>query len=98
MRAWQIARRPPQGPTHVCLPVEVQEQKLEQGFSLPDCSRFGGSRAIHADPKDIAAAAALLNNARSVAMMIGRVSRRPEDWDKRVLLAERLDARVVTDA
>jgi len=98
VRAWQIARRPPQGPTHICLPVEVQEQKLDESFSLPDLSRFRGSERVYPSPDTIAAAAALLRTARNVVMMIGRVSRRQEDWDKRVKLAERLNARVVTDS
>src|SRR5215469_2903634 len=98
VRAWQIARRPPQGPTHICLPVEVQEQRLDKSFSLPDLPRFRGSERVYPGPEAIAAAAALLRTARNVVMMVGRVSRRREDWDKRVKLAERLNARVVTDS
>ncbi len=98
VRAWQIARRPPQGPTHICLPVEVQEQELGEGFGMPDLSRFRGSESIHARPEEIIAAAGLLRSARNPIMMLGRVSRRREDWDKRVALAERLNARVVTDS
>ncbi|MBV8357652.1 MAG: thiamine pyrophosphate-binding protein, partial [Deltaproteobacteria bacterium] len=98
VRAWQIARRPPQGPTHICLPVEVQEQRLDKSFSLPDLSRFRGSERVYPDPEAITAAAALLRTARNVVMMVGRVSRRREDWDMRVQLAERLNARVITDS
>jgi thiamine pyrophosphate-dependent acetolactate synthase large subunit-like protein len=98
VRAWQIARRPPQGPTHICLPVEVQEQRLDEGFSFPDLSRFRGSELIYPGPEAVAGAAALLRTARNAVMMIGRVSRRCEDWDQRVRLAERLNARVLTDS
>jgi thiamine pyrophosphate-dependent acetolactate synthase large subunit-like protein len=98
VRAWQIARRAPPGPTHVCLPVEVQEQRLEEGFSIPDSSRFSGSESIHPGPAAVAAAAALLRAARNPVMMIGRVSRRRDYWDQRVALAERLNARVITDS
>src|SRR6266852_1559060 len=98
VRAWQIARRPPQGPTHICLPVEVQEQRLDESFSFPDLSRFKGSERVYPSPEPVAAAAALLRTARNAVMMIGRVSRSREDWDKRVQLAERLDARVLTDS
>jgi thiamine pyrophosphate-dependent acetolactate synthase large subunit-like protein len=97
VRAWQIARRPPQGPTHVCLPVEVQEQRLDK-FSLPDLSRFRGSEATYPRPESVKAAAELLHNARNPVMMVGRVSRRREDWDNRVQLAQLLSARVVTDS
>ena len=98
VRAWQIARRAPQGPAHVCLPVEVQEQSLGESFLLPDLSRFRGSESTYARPEATSAAAALLRTAHNPVMMVGRVSRRWEDWDKRVKLAERLNARVVTDA
>jgi thiamine pyrophosphate-dependent acetolactate synthase large subunit-like protein len=98
VRAWQIARRPPQGPTHVCLPVEVQEQRLDESFSLPDLSRFTSSERSYPDPEGLATAARLLRSARNPVIMVGRVSRRCEEWDKRVKLAERLNARVITDS
>jgi thiamine pyrophosphate-dependent acetolactate synthase large subunit-like protein len=98
VRAWQIARRPPQGPTHICLPVEVQEQRLEKNFSLPDLTRFRSSDRLFPSPQALAAAIALLRTAHKVVMMVGRVSRCRDDWDKRVKLAERLNARVVTDS
>ena len=42
-------------------------------------------------------AAAMLRAAKHPLLMIGRVSRDPEAWKARVALAERLNARVVTD-
>src|SRR5689334_10548195 len=60
VRAWQIARRPPWGPTHVCLPVEVQEQRLEENFLFPDLARFRGSEQLSPSPEAIAAAAGIL--------------------------------------
>jgi thiamine pyrophosphate-dependent acetolactate synthase large subunit-like protein len=98
VRAWQIARRPPQGPTHICLPVEVQEQRLDESFAFPDLTRFRSSERLSPGPEAVAAAAALLSTAQNVVMMVGRVSRRRDDWEKRVRLAERLNARVVTDS
>ena len=98
MRAWQIMRRPPRGPTYICLPVEVQEQRLDENFSFPDLSRFRGNERIYPSLESVTAAAALLRKAENIVMMIGRVSRRPEDWHKRVMLAERLNARVLTDS
>src|SRR5207253_11148756 len=86
------------GPTYVCLPVEVQEEQLGEGFSAPDIARFKGSEGIHAGPERVNAAAALLRTARSPVMMIGRVSRRRSDWDKRIRIAETLNARVLTDS
>src|SRR5215467_10812254 len=60
VRAWQIARRPPWGPIHVCFPVEVQEQRLEENFLFPDLARFRGSEQVSPSPEAIAAAAGLL--------------------------------------
>jgi thiamine pyrophosphate-dependent acetolactate synthase large subunit-like protein len=76
----------------------VQEEKLGEGFSPPDIARFKGSEGIHAGPDRVHAAAALLRTARSPVMMIGRVSRRRGDWDKRIRIAEALNARVLTDS
>ncbi len=45
----------------------------------------------------MASVAAMLAKARRPLLMIGRVSSDPGDFDRRVQLAERLDARVLTD-
>jgi len=98
VRAWQVARRPPQGPTYVCLPVELQEQEITDGFALPEVARYQSSQRIHSGADVVAAAAALLRRAERPVVMAGRVSRSRQAWDQRVRLAEALNARVLTDS
>lgn len=97
LRANQIARSLPAGPTYVCLDVELQEQKLEAPLRLPEIARFAPPDPPVPPAGDVARAADLLRGARSPAVMIGRVSRSVQGWNERIALAEALGARVVTD-
>src|SRR5262249_60842386 len=58
-----------------------------------------GSPPIAGDPPGevVAAAASALSKAKRPLIMIGRVSSDENDWKRRVALAERLGARVLTD-
>jgi thiamine pyrophosphate-dependent acetolactate synthase large subunit-like protein len=96
LRAHQIALTPPAGPVYVCLDAALQEQ-LVDGASLPAIERF--RRASPAEPAadSVAKAAAALANAARPLILVGRVSSDPDAWRRRVALAERLNARVLTD-
>lgn len=97
LRAWQITRTAPNGPVYVCLDLGMQEQKLDAPLAIPDIARFepGGDPAPA--PEDLRKAADLLAGAKRPLIMMGRVSRDTQAWSDRIRLAERLDARVVTD-
>ena len=97
LRAGWIANTAPRGPTYINLDAEMQEMKLTEPVAPIDAQRFMPPMA-GAPPADaIAAAAALLRNARQPLILAGRVSRDVAAWDARIALAERLNARVVTD-
>lgn len=97
VRARQIAVTEPKGPTYVCLDATIQEVPLDAPIEPPDLARFRLPEPAEPSPAQLAEAVALLARAQRPAILMGRVSRRREDWDKRVRLAELLGASVLTD-
>lgn len=97
LRAAQIARTAPQGPTYINLDATIQEARLEAPVPLPDAARFAPGAPVQPDPAAVERAAQWLSLARAPVMLMGRTSRSLEAWNERVALAERLQARVVSD-
>lgn len=97
VRARQIAITAPAGPTYVCLDAALQEQPLAGMPTLPDLARHAAPAAADPEAGALAQAAKLLSDARRPLIMMGRVSPQRADWDRRVALAERLGAHVLTD-
>ncbi len=96
VRAYRIATTAPCGPVFVNLDATLQEEP-SQHVAQPALDRF--PPAVSGDPPAAAVAtvAAMLAKARRPLLMIGRVSSDAGDFQRRVQLAERLDARVLTD-
>lgn len=97
LRAWQATIRQPRGPVYICLDVSLQEKALDKLLSLPDPSRFAPSEPPVPSAKELDAAVKMIRKARNPVILAGRVSRSSTDWAKRVELAERLGATVMTD-
>jgi thiamine pyrophosphate-dependent acetolactate synthase large subunit-like protein len=97
LRAAQMARTAPRGPTYINLDAALQEAKIGALPPLPDVSRYRAPEPVRPDDAVVRQAAQLLSNARNPAMLIGRVSRSEETWKARVALAEKLQAKVFTD-
>ncbi|MDP2618993.1 MAG: thiamine pyrophosphate-binding protein [Hyphomicrobiales bacterium] len=97
LRAWQITHRPPRAPVYLCLDVGLQEDPVGAEFQSPDLDRFGPGEAPVPSAESLDRAADLLIEARRPLILAGRVSRDPEDWQRRVRLVELIDARVLTD-
>lgn len=97
LRAWRIADTAPRGPTYVCFDAALQEALLPDRPALPDVTRYAPPASPVPAAGDVARAAQWLQAARAPVILAGRVSRRIEDWNDRVALAERLGARVITD-
>ena len=97
LRAYRIAMTQPQGPVYVSLDVALQEEELAAPVPLPALERFRA--AASGAPPDAAVheIADLLEGARRPLVMIGRVSSDPADFSRRVALAERVGAVVLTD-
>lgn len=97
LRAHQIAVTAPRGPVYVCFDAALQESRLDAKPDTPDVSRYCPPLPVVPTASSIEQAAKLLSNAERVVILAGRVSRSQCAWDERVLLAERLGARVLTD-
>jgi thiamine pyrophosphate-dependent acetolactate synthase large subunit-like protein len=97
LRAAQIAMTAPRGPTYVNLDAALQEEKLGDLPPLPDPSRFRAAEPPRPAPELVGQAADLLSAAAAPVILVGRGNRTLESWRARVALAEKLQARVVTD-
>jgi thiamine pyrophosphate-dependent acetolactate synthase large subunit-like protein len=97
LRANWIANTAPRGPTYVNLDAHMQESKLAEPVAAIDAKRFMPPVESAAPPELIKQAADLLRNAKYPVILAGRVSRNIDAWNGRIALAERLNARVVTD-
>ena len=97
LRAWQIAHTAPCGPTYVCLDVGMQEARLDSMPPSADVRRFRPAPAVAPGGAALGEAVRLLSAARRPVILAGRVSRSETAWRDRIVLAERLGARVLTD-
>jgi len=96
-RAYSITRQAPSAPVYVCLDVSLQEQPLPAPPAIPDVRRDRSPRSHGPDAAAVAATLELLRDARRPLFLLGRLSRDERDWDRRVALAERYGALVVSD-
>jgi thiamine pyrophosphate-dependent acetolactate synthase large subunit-like protein len=96
-RAWKITNQKPMGPVYVVFDVALQETAMAAAPAMPDLSRHRPAPDPEPPAGSVAEAARLLSGAARPVILAGRVSRREDDWDRRVRLAEALDARVITD-
>jgi len=97
LRAAQMAMTAPRGPTYVNLDAALQESALSHLPPLPDPSRFRAPEPPRPAPELVARAADLLSRAAAPVILVGRGNRTIESWRARVALAEKLQARAITD-
>lgn len=96
-RAHQITQTAPKAPVYVNLDVSLQEQQLPNRLAMPEMSRYRPAALAEPNADAVAEAVGLLTGAKKVVLLIGRVSRNRQDWDRRIALAEALSASVATD-
>jgi thiamine pyrophosphate-dependent acetolactate synthase large subunit-like protein len=96
-RAFWIANTAPQGPTYVVLDAGLQEERLAAPLPSYDVRRSNPPVAAGAAADTIERMRAMLDHGRRIVILAGRASRSVEAWAARIALAEKLDARVVTD-
>lgn len=97
LRAVQIADTAPRGPTYVNLDAALQETKLAALPPFPDAGRYRAPDPVMPAAHLVDAAALLLAKARNPVILAGRASRSADAWRQRVALAEKLQAKVLTD-
>jgi thiamine pyrophosphate-dependent acetolactate synthase large subunit-like protein len=96
-RAYTITREAPSAPVYVCLDVSLQEQPLPEPPEIPDVRRDRSPRSHGPDAAAVEATLELLGAARRPLFLLGRLGRDERDWDRRVALAERYGALVLSD-
>ena len=97
VRAHRIATTLPQGPVYISLDAALQEEALATPVPQPVLDRYRAA-GQPAPPADMVhEVARLLAQAQRPLLMIGRVSSDSADFARRVALAERLGAVVLTD-
>jgi acetolactate synthase-1/2/3 large subunit len=97
VRADRIATALPQGPVYVSLDAALQEEALAAPVPLPALDRYRTATPAAPPAKAVHEVAELLKAARRPLLMIGRVTPDPGDFTRRVALAERVGAVVLTD-
>jgi thiamine pyrophosphate-dependent acetolactate synthase large subunit-like protein len=96
-RAYSITREAPSAPVYVCLDVSLQEQPLAAPPVIPDAARDRSPRSHGPDAAAVTATRELLGQSRRPLFLLGRLDRDEQDWDRRVALAERYGALVISD-
>lgn len=97
LRAAWMAGTAPMGPVYVNLDAAMQEAPLDAPLPPLDAARYVPALATAAPADKLADALAMLRGAALPLILMGRVSRDPLAWARRVALAEALRARVATD-
>jgi thiamine pyrophosphate-dependent acetolactate synthase large subunit-like protein len=97
VRGKWIAETAPRGPVYVNLDAGVQEAELAAPLPPLNISRLLPAASAVPGPDLVNRAVSALTEAKRPAVLAGRGSRAEGAWDKRVALAERLGARVITD-
>jgi thiamine pyrophosphate-dependent acetolactate synthase large subunit-like protein len=97
MRGLQMTTSYPSAPVYVCLDVSVQEQPLDDALEPLPPSRYAPPAPAVPSQDTVDTIADLLRGASNPMLLVGRVTRDPEAWARRVALAEAISARVATD-
>jgi thiamine pyrophosphate-dependent acetolactate synthase large subunit-like protein len=96
-RAKWIAETAPRGPVYVNLDAGMQEAELAAPLPPLDIQRLVPTASAVPGPDVVTRAASALAAAVRPIILAGRGSRTQEAWAKRLALAERIAARVITD-
>jgi len=97
MRAARIAETAPRGPVYVNLDAGMQEATLDRPLAPVDAGRYRAPVATAAPADAVQTCVDILRGAERPVMLVGRVTRDQDGWRQRILLAETLGLRVVTD-
>jgi thiamine pyrophosphate-dependent acetolactate synthase large subunit-like protein len=98
LRANQIARSVPYGPVYICLDAGLQEAPLTEGVAIPDAARFAPPPPPAAPRESVLKVLQAIDKAKFPLILMGRVSRKQAEWDRRVRFAEAIGAAVLTSS
>ena len=97
LRANLIAQTPPRGPVYINFNLELQEDEIASLPTRPETSRFAPPPPLEPGGATLRHAAELLAKAERPVILMGRASRDPDAWRRRIELAEAIGARAMTD-
>ncbi len=97
LRANMIAQTAPHGPVYLNFDLALQEDEIASVPPMPDIARFAPPASPEPGGTLVRQAAELLARAERPVILMGRASRDPQAWRRRVELAEATGARVMTD-
>jgi thiamine pyrophosphate-dependent acetolactate synthase large subunit-like protein len=97
LRANLIAQTPPRGPVYINFNLELQEDEVASSPPRPETARFAPPPSLEPGGAALREVAELLARAERPVILMGRTSRDPEAWQRRIELAEAIGARVMTD-
>ncbi|MGQ0550988.1 MAG: thiamine pyrophosphate-binding protein [Armatimonadota bacterium] len=95
IRAHRIATTDPQGPIYLCFDAALQEQRIDEGATIPDLARFAAPARAQGDPAALEAAARWLVEAEHPVALADYVGRNAKGVEVLVELAELLALPVV---
>ena len=98
LRANQIARSVPYGPVYICLDAGLQEAPLAEEVAIPDAARFAPPPPPAAPRESVLKVLEAIDKAKFPLILMGRVSRKQADWDRRVRFAEAIGVAVLTSS
>jgi len=98
LRANQITRSAPYGPVYICLDAGLQESSLEEEVAVPDPARFAPAPSPAVPHASVLKVLKAIDKAKFPLILMGRVSRKQADWDRRVRFAEVIGAAVMTSS
>ncbi len=98
LRANQITRSAPYGPVYICLDAGLQESPLTEEVSIPNAARFAPAPSPAAPRATVLKTLKAIDKAKFPLILMGRVSRKQADWDRRVRFAEAIGAAVLTSS
>jgi benzoylformate decarboxylase len=98
LRANQITRTAPLGPVYICLDAGLQEEPLTEKILVPDAARFAPAPTPAVAQESLARVVKAIEKAKFPLILMGRVSRKQDAWDRRVRFAEAIGAAVWTSS
>ena len=98
LRANQITRSAPYGPVYICLDAGLQESPLTEDISIPEPARFAPAPSPAVPRASVLKALKAIDKAKFPLILMGRVSRKQAEWDRRVRFAEAIGAAVLTSS
>ena len=88
----------PCAPAYVCLDLSLQEDELDpKTLNFPETKRYLDIHPPGPSSEDVSEILALLRTSKQPLFLFGRTNKSKTSWQERVKLAERYDARVLTD-